>query len=64
MKDIAEIWVKNLEHLHDGVFGDVSNANTLLNYWMPQARAGYPGASENVKYFADMMSKESENANE
>lgn len=58
MTDIAEVWEKNLEHLHDGVFGDVSNANTFLYYWIAQERAGYPGASENVKYFADIIKKE------
>ena len=55
MADVTEIWKKNLERLHDGVFGDISNGVTLLNYWMAQARAGYPGASENVKYWADIL---------
>ena len=55
MKDRAKIWEKNLEHLHDGVFGDVSNANTLLYYWMAQEKAGYPCARENVKYFEDIL---------
>ena len=54
MTDIAERWEKNLEHLMSGGFGDTIHAETLLNYWYAQADAGYPGASENVKYFEEM----------
>lgn len=47
-------WERNLEFLMSGGFGDVFNANTLLRYWQAQEHAGYPGASENVRYFEEM----------
>ena len=55
MTDIAEIWNKNLEHLQSGGFGDATKPETLLNYWKAQESAGYPYASENVKYFEDIL---------
>ena len=54
-KDAAEVWNKNLEHLKSGGFGDETNPETLLNYWRAQYDAGYPYASENVKYFAGLL---------
>lgn len=54
MTDIAERWEKNLEHLMSGGFGDPLHAETLLKYWRAQESAGYPYASENVKYFEEM----------
>jgi hypothetical protein len=58
-EQIAE-WNKNLEKLQNGVFGDVDADNeiisyhTMLRYWKAQERAGYPYASENVKYFEEI----------
>ena len=49
-----EHWNKNLEHLMNGGFGDTTKPETLLNYWYAQKSAGYPYASENVKYFEEI----------
>ena len=55
-------WLKNLESLQLGEFGiDTKSPKTLLAYWKAQELAGYPQAEENVKYFEDMVRKESEN---
>ena len=48
------------EMLKSGALGDSASSKTLLRYWQMQERAGYPNASENVKYFEDMARKESE----
>lgn len=56
--DIASNWEKNMEHLQSGGFGPVDEFQTLLLYWRAQERAGYPYASENVKYFEEMVEKE------
>ena len=56
--DIASRWEKNMEHLKSGGFGPVDEFKTLLLYWKAQERAGYPYASENVKYFEEMIEKE------
>lgn len=60
MTDVAEAWAKNLERLHARAFGEISDEattnQTMLNYWTAQARAGYPGASENVKYYESLIS--------
>ena len=53
-------WEKNLEMLKSGALGDSASPKTLLKYWQLQERADYPNASENVKYFEDMVKKESE----
>lgn len=50
-----EHWNKNLERLMSGGFGDTTKPETLLNYWYAQESAGYPYASENVKYFEEMV---------
>lgn len=55
----AVVWEKNLEGLQNGVFGEIATYDeattnqTMLNYWQAQERAGYPYASENVKYFEE-----------
>lgn len=46
--------------LKSGALGDITSPKTLLKYWQMQESAGYPYASENVKYFEDMARKESE----
>ena len=56
--DIASRWEKNMEHLKSGGFGSVDEFKTLLQYWRAQERAGYPYASESVKYFEEMVEKE------
>lgn len=53
--DQASIWEKNMEFLRAGGFGSLCGEEsqaTLLRYWIAQEQAGYPGAGENVKYFA------------
>lgn len=55
-----ERWEKNLEALRSSALGDPASPKTLLKYWKMQAQAGYPNASENVKYFAELVAKESE----
>ena len=56
--DIASRWEKNMKHLQNGGFGTTDQPQTLLLYWQAQERAGYPYASENVKYFEEMVEKE------
>ena len=51
----TDCWEKNLEALKSGALGDADSSETLLRYWKMQAEAGYPNASENVKYFEDML---------
>lgn len=57
---MSERWEKNLQMLKSGALGDATLPETLLRYWKMQERAGYPCAEENVKYFEDMIRKESE----
>ena len=57
---MCDRWEKNLEMLKSGALGDADSPETLLRYWQMQAEAGYPCASENVKYFEDMVRRESE----
>lgn len=54
----SEPWEKNLEMLKSGALGDSASPKTLLRYWQMQENAGYPNAMENVKYFKDMVNKE------
>lgn len=54
-------WERNLEKLHIGAFGDASSPKALLEYWKAQELAGYPYAEENVRYFEEMVRKESGN---
>ena len=44
-------WDCNLANLNAGVFGTPTHPESLLRYWKAQELAGYPSASENVKYF-------------
>lgn len=55
---LSDRWEKNLEMLKSCALGDVNTPETLLKYWKMQESAGYPNASENVKYFEDMVRKE------
>ena len=51
-------WNKNMEHLKSGGFGSMDGKEcfeTILRYWKAQEQAGYPGASENVKYFESLI---------
>lgn len=50
-----ERWEKNLEMLKSGALGDDTSPETLLRYWKMQERAGYPYASENVKYYEQLL---------
>ena len=59
-KEIA--FTRNLVSLANGEFGiDTNSPETLLAYWKAQAEAGYPYAEENVRYFEEMVRKESGN---
>lgn len=57
----AAAWEKNLEGLQNGIFGEIATydeaitSQTMLRYWKAQASAGYPYASENVKYFEEAV---------
>ena len=53
--DRGEVWNANLKNLSAGTFGDPTDPETLLRYWKRQEAAGYPGASENVKYFQNIL---------
>ena len=56
-------WNKNMEHLKSGGFGSMDGKEcyeTLLRYWQAQEQAGYPQASENVKYFEEMIKRNKE----
>lgn len=56
--DPAVRWGLNLANLNAHAFGDPSDPETMLRYWKAQEAAGYPGASENVLYFKDVIAKE------
>ena len=56
--DREERWARNLAHLNAGGFGSLEEPETLLRFWEAQEAAGYPGASENVKYFKSVTAKE------
>jgi len=45
------LWQLNLEALKMGAFGNPLAPEALLRYWKAQEAAGYPHASENVKYW-------------
>lgn len=51
------LWQFNLEQLKNGIFGPKNELTTTLRYWKAQEDAGYPSASENVKYFTDIVEK-------
>lgn len=60
LKGRQDVWLRNLTSLKMGEFGiDKNSPKTLLAYWKAQAEAGYPCAEENVRYFEDMVRKES-----
>lgn len=52
---VSDAWETNLDSLTAGAFGDPLDPETLLRYWEAQEAAGYPYASENVKYFKELM---------
>lgn len=55
MTDMEAIWKKNLEDLHNGVFGSNPNSpQTIFKYWKAQAEAQYPSAEENAKYWENL----------
>ena len=58
----AEIFDRNFKKLTSGEFGNPEKFETMVAYWKAQAEAGYPYAEENVRYFEDMVRKESDNA--
>ena len=63
LKGKQDVWLRNLTSLKIGEFGiDTTSPETLLAYWKAQAEAGYPFAEENVRYFEEMVRKESGNA--
>ena len=55
------VWAYNLEALKAFALGDPKDPETMLRYWKAQEAADYPGASENVKYFMELIgNKEAE----
>lgn len=62
-RDPAIRWSVNLGGLISGVFGDPYDPKTMLVYWKAQEAAGYPYASENVKYFEELVQKSKEDTN-
>ena len=48
-------WDCNLANLNAGVLGAPTHPESLLRYWKAQELAGYPSASENVKYFESRL---------
>lgn len=54
---VSDAWETNLDSLTAGAFGDPLDPETLLRYWKAQEAAGYPYASENVKYFKELVQK-------
>ena len=54
----CERWEKNLEMLKSGALGDDTSPQTLLRYWKMQESAEFPNASENVKYFEELVKSE------
>jgi hypothetical protein len=53
-----ERWDDILAMLKSGALGDETSPTTLLKYWQMLEAAGYPSASENVKYFKELVEKE------
>ena len=56
----GEIFDRNFKKLTSSEFGNPEKFETMVAYWKAQAEAGYPLAEENVRYFEDMVRKESE----
>jgi hypothetical protein len=56
-------WAVNLDSLTAGAFGNPLDSETLLRYWRAQKAAGYPYASENVRYFEEQVEKREEDTN-
>lgn len=61
---MCDRWEKNLEMLKSGALGDSESPQTLLRYWKMQESAGFPNASENVKYFEELVKSERREKNE
>ena len=57
----GEIFDRNFMKLTSGEFGNPEKFETMVAYWKAQSEAGYPCAEENVRYFEDMVRKESGN---
>ncbi len=53
------VWDKNLLRLKTGEFGEPSSPQALLKYWQAQLDAGYPNSIDNVRYFEEIVRKES-----
>lgn len=51
------LWQINLQNLTAGVYGNPQDPTTLLRYWQQQEKAHYPYATENVEYFAMLVSR-------
>ena len=51
------VWRRNLDNLPAGTLGDPKDPETMLRYWKAQEIAGYPYASENVKYFTELVAR-------
>lgn len=51
------LWQINLSNLAAGVYGNPQDPATLLRYWQAQEKAHYPYATDNVEYFAMLVSQ-------
>lgn len=51
------VWQLNLDNFKARLLGDPTDPETMLRYWKAQEAAGYPSASENVKYFTDIVER-------
>ena len=59
-KDKPYIWQENRLNLSQGAYGDPSNPNTLLIFWLNMERANYPNARENVERIAEEIERQRE----
>ncbi len=48
-----------MQRLKSGEFGVPSSPETILKYWQAQFDAGYPNSIDNVRYFEEIVQKES-----
>lgn len=53
--DREKTWQRNLENLRAGTLGDPQSAETLLRYWLLQAKAHYPNAQSTAEYFRALL---------
>lgn len=57
-KDKPYIWSECRLNLSQGAYGDPTNPNTLLIFWLNMERAGYPNARENVERITEEIERQ------